>query len=226
MKLNHLSTLREHHGCVNKISWSEDGSLLASCSDDLQVAIFRVLKGRTESTFSTTHTDNMTGVKFLPNSSGTRLVTSGADGIVELHELSDSLRDRIHVDRLSCHKSRVKCVEVEYQNPNLFFSGGEDGCVRQYDVRLSNAGCIAPFAAKQPVRGSMYASPNCLINAKVHVMSVRLSQADCNQMIVAYGDNLLRMYDRRMLAMTHPDSENYGRPVSLYFQKYSYNPLP
>lgn len=103
-KLGLLGTLHEHHGCVNRLAWSDDGSLLASCSDDLQVALWRVERGRTVTTFATTHTDNILGIKFMPNSGGHRIVTGAIDGVVELHHLSDSLSERIHVDRFLCHR--------------------------------------------------------------------------------------------------------------------------
>ena len=31
------ATLRGHRGCVNRLAWSQDGTLLASGSDDRQV---------------------------------------------------------------------------------------------------------------------------------------------------------------------------------------------
>lgn len=37
-KLSNVKKLNGHDGCVNRLAWSEDGSLLASGSDDRQVA--------------------------------------------------------------------------------------------------------------------------------------------------------------------------------------------
>ncbi len=37
-KLSNVKKLNGHEGCVNRLAWSEDGSLLASGSDDRQVA--------------------------------------------------------------------------------------------------------------------------------------------------------------------------------------------
>lgn len=47
-----------------------------------------------------------------------------------------SQRVHVHTTVYECHRSRVKQVEVEAGNPHLFFSVGEDGFVRQYDVRM------------------------------------------------------------------------------------------
>lgn len=215
-RISLIRTLHEHHGSVNRLSWSEDGSLLASCSDDLHVAVFRPERNRYQASFLTTHTNNILGVKFLPMSGGLRLVSGGADGVVEVHELSDSGSERIFVEQLFCHKSRVKYVETEFQNPNLFFSAGEDGFIRQYDVRLAKSGCKVQRCKSADDRGSMYGSRNCLVNSKVHVMSVRLCQTDPNMMVASFGDNRIRQYDRRMLSQLHPDSSSCGKPVKEY----------
>jgi len=37
-KLSNVKKLNGHEGCVNRLAWSEDGRLLASGSDDRQVA--------------------------------------------------------------------------------------------------------------------------------------------------------------------------------------------
>lgn len=37
-KLTDINKLTGHEGCVNRLAWSQDGSLLASGSDDRQVA--------------------------------------------------------------------------------------------------------------------------------------------------------------------------------------------
>jgi hypothetical protein len=149
-------------------------------------------------------------------SGGLRLISGGADGIVEVHELSDSGNERIFVEQLFCHKSRVKYVETEFQNPNIFFSAGEDGFIRQYDVRLAKSGCKVQRCKSADERSSMYGSRNCLVNSKVHVMSVRLCQADSNMMVASFGDNRIRQYDRRMLSQVHPDSSSSGKPLREY----------
>ncbi len=45
-KLSNVQKLNGHEGCVNRLAWSEDGSLLASGSDDRQVAVHLYLTER------------------------------------------------------------------------------------------------------------------------------------------------------------------------------------
>ncbi|CAN0094537.1 unnamed protein product [Discosporangium mesarthrocarpum] len=56
--------------CVNRISWDETGSMLASGSDDTTVCVFGTALGEQRVRFSTGHRQNIFGVKFLPNTGG------------------------------------------------------------------------------------------------------------------------------------------------------------
>lgn len=59
------------------------------------------------------------------------LVTGAMDSEVRCHDLT-----RESTECHNCHKDRVKDVEVEAGNPNVFWSASEDGTVRQFDTRL------------------------------------------------------------------------------------------
>ena len=111
---------------------------------------------------------------------------------------------RTHTNTHIC-RSRVKYVEVDPGSPNLHFSAGEDGYVRQYDERLPKSGCNV--CKLEESKGSMYQSSNCLISANIHFMSLRLSPVDSNMLLAACGDQYVRLYDRRMLHLSSPSPQ-------------------
>ena len=199
---------------VNRLAWNEDGSMLASCSDDLQVVLWRLERGGPVATFSTSHKNNILGIKFIPQCGSQAVVTGAMDGMVEVHNLSDRFQSRINSEQFHCHLHRVKYVEVEPMNPNLFFSAGEDGCTRQYDLRLPLAGCIQNDG--ETGLASMYDSKNCIISQNMHTLSVRVNPVDTNLLVTASGDSKIRVYDRRMLGLCTAKKAREFQPCKVY----------
>ena len=182
-----IGTLKEHNGCVNRICWSDDGAFLASASDDLQVCLWELEAGRLKTSFSTTHTNSISGIRLLPNCNYRSTVTGAIDSVVEHHTLFEDLSALHSTVQLFCHRSRVKYIEIEADNPNLFFSAAEDGCVRQYDVRLPGFGCGHHSGADFNSIGSQYDSPNCLLVSppNTKLFSMRICPTDVNLFVVA-----------------------------------------
>jgi len=150
--------LKGHRGCVNRLAWNEEGTMLASGSDDRCLNVWRypdITMGPV--VLSTNHHANIFGVKFLPCTNNTQLVSGAMDTLVIHHRLdsaampvpgpkgSDSgmvrhpaggaVRVTPHEKVYQQHSSRVKAVEVEPLNPHNFWSASEDGTVRQFDTR-------------------------------------------------------------------------------------------
>ena len=78
--------LHGHSGCVNRLAWNHDGSLLASVSDDTDLIIrkWEPAKGGpfemcSSVHLSTGHTSNIFGVAFLTESNDTALATGAMD---------------------------------------------------------------------------------------------------------------------------------------------------
>ena len=90
-----VAELLGHRGCVNRLSWNESGTLLASVSDDTDL-IIRKFSGdgpfsmATAAHVSTGHTNNIFGVAFLPDTNDTTLVTGAMDSMVRLHQVRES----------------------------------------------------------------------------------------------------------------------------------------
>lgn len=146
------------------------------------------------------------------------LVTGAMDGMVEHHVLSDDYSTRRHSDKLFCHRSSVKYIETQLLEPNVFFSTGEDGCVRQYDKRLPNFGCTPPTAHAFQQIGRDYESPNCLVSndSMVKIFSMRINPMDPNYFVLASSDVHIDIYDRRKLQPTVPRSANNAKPVQSF----------
>ena len=61
------ATLRGHRGCVNRLAWSQDGTLLASGSDDRQVQFVELLRGRRSSRCGGKHLSLASQIRVLRN---------------------------------------------------------------------------------------------------------------------------------------------------------------
>ncbi|EFN53955.1 hypothetical protein CHLNCDRAFT_136223 [Chlorella variabilis] len=223
-RLSVEALLRGHQGCVNRLAWNESGSLLASGSDDRKVMLWSYPDTQRQPVcVETEHQANIFGVRFLPQTGDSRLVTGAMDYTVQLHQLDtppDSqprpLRGASGMRRnpdtaataasvrtvvYTCHRSRD--VAVEPLNPHLFWSAAEDGFVRQYDTRL-------PTSQQRD-----FDSPNALLAVRAkgrfsELKSLGLNPARPHLLAVAAADPLLRVYDRRMLTAGAPEGRGAG----------------
>ncbi|KAF2208817.1 hypothetical protein CERZMDRAFT_48538 [Cercospora zeae-maydis SCOH1-5] len=92
--LDIVNELQGHTGCVNALSWSKDGKLLASGSDDTHLNIQEYLPSdsneqfKLRTTVATGHTQNIFSVKFMPHSDNSTVVTAAGDGEVRIFDLN------------------------------------------------------------------------------------------------------------------------------------------
>ncbi|KAL9101596.1 MAG: hypothetical protein Q9163_003157 [Psora crenata] len=91
--LDIVNELGGHSGCVNALSWSSSGRLLASGSDDQHLNIHSYQADSSTSPFSLTtavatgHTANIFSVKFMPHSNDRTLVTAAGDAEVRVFDI-------------------------------------------------------------------------------------------------------------------------------------------
>lgn len=91
--LDIVNELDGHSGCVNALSWSKSGNLLASGSDDQHLNIHTYQspsEGRQfqlATTVATGHTQNIFSVKFMPHSNDRTVITAAGDGEVRVFDL-------------------------------------------------------------------------------------------------------------------------------------------
>lgn len=83
-----------HSGCVNALSWSKGGNLLASGSDDQHLNIHTyqptddARQFKLSATIATGHTQNIFSVKFMPHSNDNIVVTAAGDGEVRVFDIA------------------------------------------------------------------------------------------------------------------------------------------
>ena len=91
--LDIVNELDGHSGCVNALSWSKSGSLLASGSDDQHLNIHTYQPSTAGSQFQLTatvatgHTANIFSVKFMPHSNDRTVITAAGDNEVRIFDL-------------------------------------------------------------------------------------------------------------------------------------------
>ncbi|KAI2715200.1 hypothetical protein CBS147332_4854 [Penicillium roqueforti] len=98
--LDIVNELGGHTGCVNALSWSKSGRLLASGSDDRHLNIYSYQPDSSDAPFAlnttvaTGHKANIFSVKFMPHSNDGTLVTCAGDSQVRVFDIEYSSGSR------------------------------------------------------------------------------------------------------------------------------------
>lgn len=221
-RLKLTEELKGHYGCVNRLEWNEDGTFLASVSDDTNIMLWPYPTGQAYMV-STLHEHNVFGIKFLPKTNSTVLVTGGMDNFVQLHRMAG-------VDKLVALSGprRREFVEPEF-GPDSDSQMQDMGwhalvahtavyrChldrVKHVEVSpsepylfwsASEDGDVRQFDYRiSTARQSTEHSPNVLLSLHSRRrMSRGISAIDINplkpeMMVVAGPDDILRIFDRR-----------------------------
>ncbi|KAF1841591.1 WD40 repeat-like protein [Cucurbitaria berberidis CBS 394.84] len=160
-----VDELEGHHGCVNALSWSTSGRLLASGSDDHRINIHSYHPESSTSQFSLTtsivtgHRSNIFSVKFMPYSNDRTIVSATDD--VRIFDIEHSghsalgsgsrsnngrrrmgmAPDGLTLTEGDTNAKAFSCHTdtvkriVTEDNPFYFLTCSNDGDVRQWDVR-------------------------------------------------------------------------------------------
>ncbi|KAJ5143360.1 uncharacterized protein N7515_002147 [Penicillium bovifimosum] len=98
--LDIVNELGGHTGCVNALSWSKSGNLLASGSDDTHLNIYSYQPESSDAPFAlsttvlTGHRANIFSVKFMPHSNDGTLITCAGDSQVRVFDIEYSSGNR------------------------------------------------------------------------------------------------------------------------------------
>eukprot|EP00850_Spirogloea_muscicola_P003073 SM000012S25335 [mRNA] locus=s12:455999:459391:+ [translate_table: standard] len=142
--------LAGHDGCVNTAAFTPSGDGLLSGSDDRQVVLWRWDAGQQAVSFDSGHTNNVFQARAMPFSGDRTIVTCAADG--QAYPASPSLTARrlmrmqvrcavlsdkggAETRRLARHRGRAHKLALDPGSASTFFSTGEDGVIRHFDLR-------------------------------------------------------------------------------------------
>ncbi|RAK91674.1 WD repeat-containing protein [Aspergillus costaricaensis CBS 115574] len=112
--LDIVNELGGHSGCVNALSWSRSGQLLASGSDDQHLNIYSYQPDSSTAPFSlnttvaTGHSANIFSVKFMPHSNDRTLVTCAGDSQVRIFDIEYSSNSSNSVDATSAFSASAR----------------------------------------------------------------------------------------------------------------------
>ncbi|XP_029343114.1 DDB1- and CUL4-associated factor 8 isoform X3 [Acyrthosiphon pisum] len=188
-KLKLSKLLTGHEGCVNSLDFNKTGNIIASGSDDLKMCLWDWSNDKCLLNYKTIHTRNIFQTKFLTTHGDAHVVSSGRDGLVVLSAVSDS--DCIYSKIIGHHDRSCNKVSVHHETPYVVLSCGDDGIVKNIDIRES------PINENERVT-------NILHVKNIHGTSMHLYGIDINPMkpyefIVNGNDEYVRMYDKRKL---------------------------
>ncbi|XP_072993194.1 uncharacterized protein [Typha latifolia] len=178
--------LQKHRGCVNTLSFSGDGSILLSGSDDRMIILWNWEVGLTKLLFHSGHTDNVLQAKFMPYTDDRTIITCAADGEVRYTQLMES--GAVASTMLAKHEGWVHKLAIEPGSPHTFYSCGEDGVVLHYDLRTKCATKLFTCWSIQDM--SSYTSV-------VELRAVAIDPRNPNLFAIAGTDNYARVYDIR-----------------------------
>ncbi|MFB2917599.1 hypothetical protein [Aerosakkonema funiforme] len=120
------NTLGGHANTVNGVSFSPNGKMLASASDDYTVKVWDIFSGKEIKTL-TGHTNCVNGVSFSPN--GKMLASASADNAVKLWDISSGKE----IKTLTGHTNSVWGVSFS-PNGKMLASASADKTVKLWDT--------------------------------------------------------------------------------------------
>lgn len=183
-RLEQLSKLSEHFGCINCLNFNQNGKLLASGSDDLKIKIWNWARKKAIATINTSHVSNIFQAKFIDNNGyddGFELVSSDQSGAIRHYAVTPcgSVRSEklLHGSPRAIHK-----LGLPSNRPYEVLSAGEDCRVMLIDLRESSA--------------------RRLVRCKYPLYSIACHPLDSNQFCVGGQDQFVRVYDRRSAKST------------------------
>ncbi|XP_062081540.1 uncharacterized protein LOC133787581 [Humulus lupulus] len=202
LRLDVYKRLEKHIGCVNTVSFNETGDILVSSSDDRRVILWNWESGELKLSFQSDHSNNIFQAKFMPYTSDRSIVTCGADGEVRHAQISES--GQVVSSMLAQHQGRAHKLAIEYGNPRIFYSCGEDGLVQRYDLRTGGA---TELFTCRPTDSRRYLQV-------IHLNAIAIDPRNPNIFAVGGSDEYTRLYDIRKYKWD--GSSDFGEPVNYF----------
>ncbi|XP_077246731.1 uncharacterized protein LOC143886571 isoform X2 [Tasmannia lanceolata] len=204
LRLDIHKKLDKHRGCVNTISFNDDGNILVSGSDDRMIMLWNWDAGVVKLAFHSGHINNVFQAKMMPYTGDRTIVTCAADGQVRLAQLQEG--GRVDTVNLAWHEGRVHKLAIEPGSPHIFYSCGEDGLVQHFDLRT-----------RTPTKlFTCHNKPTYL--PIVQLNAIAIDPRNPNRFAIAGSDAYARVYDIRKYKLD--GSTNYDHPTDYFCRKH------
>ncbi|KAI3706766.1 hypothetical protein L6452_24722 [Arctium lappa] len=200
--------LNGHEGCVNTIEFNYCGDHLVSGSDDRRVMFWNVATRSLVLSYASGHVDNIFQARFMPFTDDRTIVTSAADGQVRLGQVAEN--GHVETKKLGKHHGRVHKLAVEPGSPHIFYSCGEDGLVRHFDLRSNSSTKL--FCCSSFTENNQHSSSNSL-----RLNTIVIDPRNPNYFSVGGSDKYARLYDIRKFQLP---SSNLDQPVNTFCPKH------
>ena len=141
--------LDRHTGCVNSISWNEDGSKLVSGSDDRTVVIWGGYPLSPIIALPTGHRNNVFCATFTPHSQDAQIITCAADGCVHLLNSETGARDILYESESASYCFKHVHTPLTPESGLVTIS---DGSLIRFDIRTKSTFPILNIRHDQTLR--------------------------------------------------------------------------
>ncbi|XP_077985524.1 DDB1- and CUL4-associated factor 8-like [Glandiceps talaboti] len=189
-RLKRQHTLDYHQGCVNTLHFNQNGNLLATGSDDLEIVLWEWARNKPSLIYQSGHKSNVFQAKFMPHSGDTTIVSCARDGQVRVGYLSSTGVCK-GTKKLVQHRGAAHKLGIEADSAVNFLSCGEDSLVYSIDLREDK-----PSKLVSTKEG----------DKKVALYSIFINPNNTHEFAVGGRDHFVRVYDRRKIA----EEENDG----------------
>ncbi|XP_057501464.1 uncharacterized protein LOC130785322 [Actinidia eriantha] len=201
LRLDIFRKLEKHRGCVNTVSFNEDGDILVSGSDDKRVIFWDWQTGCVKLSFYSDHHGNVFQAKIMPYTEDRSIVTCAADGQVRHAQILE--RGQVETKLLGTHDDRVHKLAIEPGSPHIFYTCGEDALVQHFDLRTGAA--TQRFTCR---------SLDSDYRQTIPLYAIAIDPRNPNLFAVAGSDEYTRLFDIRKYKWG--GSTGFGQPADYY----------
>ncbi|KAL4585077.1 hypothetical protein LXL04_009691 [Taraxacum kok-saghyz] len=194
--------LEKHRGCVNTVSFNDNGDILVSGSDDRRVILWDWETGNVKLAFHSGHNNNIFQAKIMPGTDDRSIVTCAADGQVRHAMIPEN--GEIETKLLGKHHGRAHKLANEPGSPHIFYTCGEDGLVQHFDLRT---GIATELFSCQPISDRSF-------TGIINLNSIAIDPRNPNLFAIAGSDEFTRVYDIRQYKWD--GSTPFGKPTNYF----------